>query len=68
MYVITEVEIQHTGAGVPGLGKTIITRRRAATAATLNFQNQGKTAVLPVLPGMAPLTQCSAVVKIAVID
>ena len=59
VYVITDLEIQHTGAGGPGLGKTIITRRHPAAAATLNFQNQGKTAVLPVLTGMAPLTQCS---------
>ena len=46
-----------TGAArAPGLGKTNITRRRAAAAAaTLFFQNQGKTWVLPVLPGMAPL-------------
>ena len=46
-----------TGAArTPRLGKTTITRRRAAAAAAmLYFQNQGKTSVLPVLPGVAPL-------------
>ena len=43
-------------ARAPKLGKTTITRRRAAAAAaTLYFQNQGKTWVLLVLPHMAPL-------------
>ena len=46
-------------ACAPRLGMTTITRQHAA--ATLYFQNQGKTWVLPVLPGMAPLLKSSTV-------